>query len=186
MTISRLLHSSCVIQIWSTSHLAALYVIHPHGDMDAGDLFSIAYSHTLQTLFVGCQNTSLQWIDLSHPEWYAIHPPTETVDGGVPGVFNSPRKFHKFFDSQPRGSSNAVPSPASTPNIDSTNGLGLEGVGFPLSRSQSSASIGGAPKTQLIPSSSVSVVHYTIAAAKPSPQVLQILASNVIESAHYG
>jgi di- and tripeptidase len=188
ISLSALTSLFCVTQIWSTSHLAALYVIHPHGDTDSGDLFSLAYSPTLRTLYLGCQNTSLQWIDLSHPEWYAVHPLTEMTGGGVggPAGLNSPRKFHKFFDSQPRGSSNAIPTVASTLCSDPCNGLGLEGSGFQLSRSQSATSLGGDAKTDSIGSSSATLVAHTAPAAKPSPHILQVLPSNVIESAHYG
>jgi len=61
-------------QVWSTSSLIPLYVIHPHGETDAGDIYSLSFSYTPPStshsvsraiLFFGCQNTSLQWIDLT-------------------------------------------------------------------------------------------------------------------------
>ncbi|KAF9013391.1 hypothetical protein BDQ17DRAFT_1386947 [Cyathus striatus] len=46
--------------IWSTVSLEPLYVIDPYLETGAGDLFSIVWSPSLQTIFIGCQNTSLQ------------------------------------------------------------------------------------------------------------------------------
>ncbi|PCH39650.1 hypothetical protein WOLCODRAFT_159236 [Wolfiporia cocos MD-104 SS10] len=45
----------------STRTLFLLYVLNPHGESDAGDLFSLVWCPTLQTLYFGCQDTSLQW-----------------------------------------------------------------------------------------------------------------------------
>jgi di- and tripeptidase len=73
----------------------------------AGDLFSLAWSSELQTIFVGCQNTSLQWFDFRDPI-SRLSSPSSVVDGSTltsstytPKVGAS-RKAHKFFDSYPQ------------------------------------------------------------------------------------
>ena len=62
------------LRIWSTENLTCLYLIHPYGEFDAGDIYSLAFlSSPLgissppchDILWFGCQNTSLQWLDLS-------------------------------------------------------------------------------------------------------------------------
>jgi di- and tripeptidase len=65
--------------------------VHPYLESDAGDLFCLAYSPTLETLYVGCQNTTLQWIDLR---------PAPGGDYHSHGY--TPRRNHKFFDSSSR------------------------------------------------------------------------------------
>ena len=133
-------------QIWNTSTLSLLYIIHPHGETEAGDIFSLAYSSPpgsgdapgLNALFLGCQNTSLQWLDLSRPGDYLIpgdtgsSTPNLASDGngrGTPeivsmGLENSTvpspaglRKLHKFFDSQPRAASRTRVSDSTIPTI---------------------------------------------------------------------
>ena len=45
-------------QVWeldSYKHLASIYSAY-----DIGDIFCIAYSSTLETIYLGCQNTSIQ------------------------------------------------------------------------------------------------------------------------------
>ncbi|KZW01583.1 glutathione degradosome [Exidia glandulosa HHB12029] len=80
------------VRVWSTSTLAPLYVIVPHGGTDAGDIFSLTFSPCLSTLFFGCQNTSLQWLDLSHPEQLPISLPER----------RPPSKRDRFFESGAR------------------------------------------------------------------------------------
>ncbi|KDR82660.1 hypothetical protein GALMADRAFT_58317 [Galerina marginata CBS 339.88] len=67
------------IRVWSTETLQQLYLIDPYLGEGAGDLFSLSWSSTLQTIFVGCQNTSLQWYN-----------------------FGDLMSTHKFFDSYPQ------------------------------------------------------------------------------------
>ncbi|KDQ11164.1 hypothetical protein BOTBODRAFT_35706 [Botryobasidium botryosum FD-172 SS1] len=83
------------VRIWSTRTLTPLYTITPHLDTDSGDIFSLVYSSTLNTLFFGCQNTSLQWVDLSNPQ------PTSSE--------GSPPRAHKFFDSFPQPAGRPLP-----------------------------------------------------------------------------
>jgi len=73
----------------------------------AGDLFSLAWSSELQTIFVGCQNTSLQWFDFREPiprsssSSSVVDGPTLTSSNYTPMVGAS-RTAHKFFDSYPQ------------------------------------------------------------------------------------
>lgn len=53
------------VQVWCTKDLVPLYIINPYLDTDAGDIFCVTYAPSLQTLYFGCQNTSLQWFDFS-------------------------------------------------------------------------------------------------------------------------
>ncbi|KZV68817.1 Zn-dependent exopeptidase [Peniophora sp. CONT] len=86
------------IRVWCTRSHKPLLVLNPYLDTDAGDLFSLAWSPALQTIYVGCQNTSLQW--------YNFPPPTSTDAPGtpLPSGASTPniRPAHKFFDSFPR------------------------------------------------------------------------------------
>jgi di- and tripeptidase len=69
----------------------------------AGDLFSLSWSSTLQTIFVGCQNTSLQWYNFQDAPVQSNSPPIATETPSSSG-FSTPtsRKAHKFFDSYPQ------------------------------------------------------------------------------------
>ncbi|KAG9028121.1 hypothetical protein FS842_004810, partial [Serendipita sp. 407] len=122
------------IRIWSTITLTPLYTIVPHVDSDAGDIFSLTYSPSLSTVYFGCQNTSIQWLDLSQ----AISPPgtatgakpfTEGITTpGTPG-----KRFHKFFDSVPQSQRNIAllaTNPMSTRplSLSSTNNASEFGV----------------------------------------------------------
>ena len=103
-----------------------MYILNPHLDVDAGDLFSIAYSISLQTLYVGCQNTSLQWFNFSKN---AVPPARsqgeelsasefEKVSQELSEVINGKKyQRHRFFDSlpQPEGRPKLAESEAQTP-----------------------------------------------------------------------
>ncbi|RIB28464.1 WD40-repeat-containing domain protein [Gigaspora rosea] len=56
------------VRVWNTETLNCLYVI--QSSHDVGDLFSVVYSDSLETLYIGCQNTSIQQFDLSTKENY--------------------------------------------------------------------------------------------------------------------
>ncbi|KAJ7457667.1 hypothetical protein B0H11DRAFT_2063012 [Mycena galericulata] len=90
------------VRIWSTSTLTPIYVLSLH-DTGAGDLFSLAWSPSLQTIYVGCQNTSLQWYDFSseHHPFSAASTQFGDLPTSVSGT-STPRKAHKFFDSYPQ------------------------------------------------------------------------------------
>ncbi|KAF8921560.1 hypothetical protein CPB85DRAFT_1271425 [Mucidula mucida] len=77
------------VRVWSTVSLKPIYVIDPYLETGAGDLFSLAWSKKLQTIYIGCQNTSLQWFD------FKTGPPSDSAS-------SISRKAHKFFDSYPQ------------------------------------------------------------------------------------
>ncbi|KAJ5522812.1 hypothetical protein N7513_013385 [Penicillium frequentans] len=76
-----------VINVWSTRTFERLYSIYPHHDV--GDIFTVVYSASNQTIYCGAQNTSIQWCDLSEEsslsQTSAAHPSKRT---------------HRFFDSR--------------------------------------------------------------------------------------
>jgi hypothetical protein len=118
----------------------------------------------LQTLYVGCQNTSLQWFDFntlreSQPE-SSILPPSSTktsLSSDTSGTSTPNRKAHKFFDSYPQHERRSA-------DIFATN--------------NAFASLSIAAR-----SSEGCVQLSTPPVAK---NMLQIPPSNVIDSAHYG
>lgn len=151
-----------MIQIWSTATLSPIYVLDPYLETGAGDLFSLAWSPSLQTIYVGCQNTSLQWYDFRE----SISPPPPPGSSFLPDLSTSGgsgtltpsssatavRKAHKFFDSYPQYERRPA-------DIYAKNGTGsIHGASSPESE------------------------HYMPAAHG----TLSIPASNMIDSAHYG
>ncbi|KAJ7242825.1 hypothetical protein B0H12DRAFT_839440 [Mycena haematopus] len=86
------------VRVWSTTTLTPIYVLSPYLETGAGDLFSLAWSPSLQTIYVGCQNTSLQWYDFDCE--HHING-SHFNDASASGT-STPRKPHKFFDSYPR------------------------------------------------------------------------------------
>ncbi|RHZ53461.1 hypothetical protein CDV55_103788 [Aspergillus turcosus] len=77
-----------VINVWSTRTFDRLYSIHSHHDV--GDIFSVAYSSSLRTIYCGGQNTSIQWCDLSK---------TDAVSTNQSAAHLS-KRTHRFFDSR--------------------------------------------------------------------------------------
>ncbi|KAI8362312.1 hypothetical protein B0O80DRAFT_409457 [Mortierella sp. GBAus27b] len=51
------------VRVWDTETFNCLY--HIHSSQDVGDVFSVVFSNSLNTMFIGCQNTSIQWFDFS-------------------------------------------------------------------------------------------------------------------------
>ncbi|KAK7021218.1 beta-Ala-His dipeptidase [Favolaschia claudopus] len=115
------------VRIWSTIALTPIYVLSPYLETGAGDLFSLAWSPSLQTIYVGCQNTSLQWYDFNS-EHHAASAGCES-SGSASGTSTPRRRPHKFFDSYPQyerkpadihannGGSSRDTSPTSDSNI---------------------------------------------------------------------
>ena len=110
------------VRVWSTSTLSILYVIIPHLDMESGDIYSLTYSPKLSTLYFGCQNTSIQWLDLSHIATTGSNKAYRENSSapGMPG-----KRFHKFFDSVPQPQRNAAVAvhapPPSRQSVADTN-----------------------------------------------------------------
>ncbi|KAF9454810.1 glutathione degradosome [Macrolepiota fuliginosa MF-IS2] len=93
------------IRVWCTKTLTALYVVDPYLENGAGDLFSLAWSPTLQTIFVGCKNTSLQWFNFRHtisPTGSSSSLQDTLISGCTSPNLAGLRKAHKFFDSYPQ------------------------------------------------------------------------------------
>ncbi|KAH9173572.1 Zn-dependent exopeptidase [Lactarius sanguifluus] len=76
--------------VWSTDELTPLYIINPYLYTDAGDLFSLAWSPTHSTIYIGCQNTSIQWYNFTN------------VSDAISSGTSTPRPVHKFFNSYPQ------------------------------------------------------------------------------------
>ena len=72
------------LQVWDAVHLVPLYVLDPYLQTDAGDIYSLAWSQSRETVYFGCQNTSIQWIQFGEDSVMA--PPS-----------SQPRPVHKFF-----------------------------------------------------------------------------------------
>jgi len=110
----------------------------------AGDLFSLSWSPTLQTIFVGCQNTSLQWFSFQElisrsASFSSVEEgPVLTSSGTTTPSKLASRKAHKFFDSYPQYErrpadiyANNVPGRGS-PDSDRTDSSGPgEHLGIP-------------------------------------------------------
>ncbi|OOQ86633.1 WD repeat protein [Penicillium brasilianum] len=97
-----------VVNVWSTRTFERLYSIYSHHDV--GDIFSVVYSSSNQTLYCGAQNTSIQWCNLSEEgslnQTSAAHPSKRT---------------HRFFDSRgPDGT--RAPRPSDGANAVSEGG----------------------------------------------------------------
>ncbi|KAF9778662.1 Zn-dependent exopeptidase [Thelephora terrestris] len=72
------------VRVWDTVGLAPFYVLDPYLQPDAGDIYSLAWSQSRETVYFGCQNTSIQWIQFGRDPVMA--PPN-----------SQPRPVHKFF-----------------------------------------------------------------------------------------
>ncbi|KAM0279740.1 hypothetical protein ACHAQH_004431 [Verticillium albo-atrum] len=80
-----------IINAWCPASLKRLYEI--YSTYDVGDIFSIAYSSQNESLYIGAQNTSIQWVNLKDPKNRAIHESATHPD----------RRNHRFFDSRAVG-----------------------------------------------------------------------------------
>ncbi|KAL8285851.1 hypothetical protein RB601_005981 [Gaeumannomyces tritici] len=82
-----------IISVWCPRTLKRLYEIYsPH---DVGDVFSVAYSPQNDTVYIGAQNTTIQWVSLNDPAARALHESSKHPD----------RRYHRFFDSKAVGGS---------------------------------------------------------------------------------
>jgi di- and tripeptidase len=97
------------IRVWSTTTLQPLYILDTCLETCAGDIFSIAWCPTLQTIYIGCQNTSLQW--------YRFAPSSDSSSGVTTPNGTFRRKVHKFFDSYPQFDRRPADLKAKNPQI---------------------------------------------------------------------
>lgn len=110
------------IRVWNTDTNAPLFVVHP-AEENVGDIFALKWCAGLETLYLGCQSTSIQWICLAgfdkQPgpskrldanELLAPHADVGTAPvgfdqaGADSPIISTPdivARPHKFFDSVP-------------------------------------------------------------------------------------
>lgn len=86
-----------IINVWCPKTLVRLYEI--YGIHDVGDIFSTAYSAQHDTLYIGAQNTTIQWVRLSDPS-VKVEPSSER---------HPDRRNHRFFDSKAVGGGSSTP-----------------------------------------------------------------------------
>ncbi|KAI6129690.1 glutathione degradosome [Pisolithus croceorrhizus] len=84
------------VRIWSTANFEQIYILYPYLETGAGDLFSLAWNSSFQIIYIGCQNTSLQWFGFSEDQI------GQQIRETSSGVSTPTRKVHKFFDSYPQ------------------------------------------------------------------------------------
>lgn len=92
-----------IVNAWCPVNLKRLY--HIYSTYDVGDVFSVAYSRQFDTVYLGAQNTSIQWCSLK-----------DSATRPRPNLEHHPdRRNHRFFDSvQHGGTSTPRPQPART------------------------------------------------------------------------
>ncbi|KAJ5051728.1 uncharacterized protein L3040_001500 [Drepanopeziza brunnea f. sp. 'multigermtubi'] len=101
-----------IVNAWCPDSLNRLY--HVYSTYDVGDVFSVAYSTQFQTVYLGAQNTSIQWCSLK-----------ESSTRPSPCPDNHPdRRNHRFFDSVAVGGKH-TPRPHTT-RTGADDGLVLE------------------------------------------------------------
>ncbi|KAI9064650.1 Zn-dependent exopeptidase [Trametes sanguinea] len=167
------------IRVWSTRNHAPLYLLHPHLETDSGDLFSLAWCPGLQTIYIGCQNTSLQWFSFSFPTLehaasFGLSLPSDgSIRSGTSTPTSSSRKAHKFFDSYPQYTRRPADLNARNPTCASCLPTSVSGS-LPVSSSSRDLST---------PSPDPCLQGESI---KPPLAVLQVPPECVIFSAHYG
>lgn len=62
------------VNVWHTKTLQRVYCI--WSTYDVGDVFCVSYSTTLQTVYLGAQNTSIQWYDLREKDQRPLATPS--------------------------------------------------------------------------------------------------------------
>ncbi|KAL8649025.1 MAG: hypothetical protein Q9226_005750 [Calogaya cf. arnoldii] len=98
-----------IVNVWCIHSLDRLYSI--YSTYDVGDVFCVAYSVSLDTVYLGAQNTSIQWYNLSDKD----NRPTLDL-ARHPIVRN-----HRFFDSKGPG---GTPTPRLAPTLEPCSGDG--------------------------------------------------------------
>ncbi|KAL9604663.1 MAG: hypothetical protein Q9219_000383 [cf. Caloplaca sp. 3 TL-2023] len=95
-----------IVNVWCLDTLSPLYSI--YSTYDVGDVFCIAYSPLLETVYLGSQNTSIQWFNLSDRD-----------DRPIPDLSRHPfNRNHRFFDSKgPGGTPTPRPALALEPRL---------------------------------------------------------------------
>lgn len=90
-----------IVNAWCPNNLKRIY--HIYSTYDVGDVFSVAYSKQFETVYLGAQNTSIQWCSLKDLATRPRPNPDSHPD----------RRNHRFFDSvQHGGTSTPRPQPS--------------------------------------------------------------------------
>ena len=114
----RLLFSSggdAIVNVWCTESFRRLYSIYSRYDI--GDVFCVSYSSDLETVYLGSQNTSLQWYHLSDRDRKPAPDPAAHPFS----------RNHRFFDSKgPTGVVSSTPRPLSASELRALGGRDLE------------------------------------------------------------
>ncbi|KAK4968100.1 hypothetical protein LTR66_000527 [Elasticomyces elasticus] len=114
----RLLFSSAgdrITNVWNTSDFRRAYCL--YSTYDIGDVFCVSHSPSLNTVYLGAQNTTIQWYDLNEKDRRPRPRP-----GDHPQFREDP-----FFDSSgPGGIRTPRPADAETQSRDAVGGQVLE------------------------------------------------------------
>lgn len=119
------------VRVWDTVNLVTLYVLDPYLQSDAGDIYSLAWSQSRETVYFGCQNTSIQWIQFGRDS--VMVPPN-----------SHPRPVHKFF-------AGSHPQYQHTESLDFPSEL-VSTQSPSASSSQAQSAVLSIPATNIIPS----------------------------------
>ncbi|EMD64267.1 hypothetical protein COCSADRAFT_36842 [Bipolaris sorokiniana ND90Pr] len=104
-----------IVNVWCTSTFKHLYAL--WSPYDIGDIFCVAYSSQHHTVYLGAQNTSIQWYDLK-----------EKDTRPTPSLSSRPtERKNRFFDSLgPGGAQTPRPAGADTRPRDAAGGQELQ------------------------------------------------------------
>ena len=80
-----------IVNVWSAKSLHRVYSL--YSTYDVGDVFCVAYSSRLETVYLGAQNTSIQWYNLAKRH----QRPTPDLNS------HPSQRTHRFFDSKGPG-----------------------------------------------------------------------------------
>ncbi|KAH8722852.1 hypothetical protein GQ44DRAFT_774634 [Phaeosphaeriaceae sp. PMI808] len=104
-----------IVNVWCTSTFRHLYAL--WSPYDVGDIFCVAYSSYHQTIYLGAQNTSIQWYDIKQKD--ARPPPAQESRPN--------HRKNRFFDSLgPGGVRTPKPNSADKRSKDAIGGQGLQ------------------------------------------------------------
>lgn len=80
-----------VVSVWCAKTFKRLYEI--YSNHDVGDMFTVAYSAQHEMVFIGAQDTTIQWVNLKDPKRRVPHDSER----------HPSRRHHRFFDSKAVG-----------------------------------------------------------------------------------
>lgn len=112
----KLLFSSAgdaIVNAWCPTTLVRKY--HIYSTYDVGDVFSVAYSPQFETVYLGAQNTSIQWVSLRDSAARPTPNPERHPD----------KRNHRFFDSVQHGGT-STPRPRQVARAAADQGDVLE------------------------------------------------------------